>query len=78
MLHRGFLVAFVIVISLPGALYAAEKQWQAGVAKVNITPELPIWLSGTARATSQQRQSTTICGLRLWCSRTLPVIEPSW
>jgi neutral ceramidase len=27
---------------------ATEKQWQAGVAKVNISPELPIWLSGYA------------------------------
>ena len=27
---------------------AAEKQWQAGVATVNISPELPIWMSGYA------------------------------
>src|SRR5262245_42069479 len=27
---------------------AAEKGWQAGVARVNITPDLPIWLSGYA------------------------------
>jgi neutral ceramidase len=46
MLHCGFLVTFVIAFVLPGTLSAAEKQWQAGVAKVNITPELPIWLSG--------------------------------
>ena len=24
------------------------REWQAGVAKVNISPELPIWLSGYA------------------------------
>src|SRR4051812_28094011 len=38
------LVTFVVVLHSNAS--AAEKQWQAGVAKVNITPELPIWLSG--------------------------------
>ena len=42
----GLLITFVIAFALPGTSSAAEKQWQAGVAKVNITPELPIWLSG--------------------------------
>jgi hypothetical protein len=46
MLHRGFLITFIIAFVLTDTSYAAEKQWLAGVAKVNITPELPIWLSG--------------------------------
>ena len=36
----------VVVFVLPIASLAAEKQWHAGVARVNISPELPIWLSG--------------------------------
>ena len=51
MLHRRFLTTFVIALVVPGTLGAAEKQWLAGVAKVNITPELPIWLSGYASRT---------------------------
>src|SRR3954469_24898265 len=39
-------VTFVVVLHSHAS--AAEKQWQAGVAKVNISPELPIWLSGYA------------------------------
>jgi Neutral/alkaline non-lysosomal ceramidase, N-terminal len=35
-----------LLILMPESVTAAEKGWQAGVAKVNISPELPIWLSG--------------------------------
>ena len=56
MLHPRFLITFVIAFALPGTLAAAEKQWLAGVAKVNITPELPIWLSGYA---SRDRPAAT-------------------
>ena len=46
MLHRGFLFTLVVTSVLNTVGLAAEKQWRAGVAKVNISPELPIWLSG--------------------------------
>src|SRR3954464_5674188 len=45
-MHRGLMIALVLTLVLGSIGNAAEKQWQAGVAKVNITPELPIWLSG--------------------------------
>lgn len=48
MLHRTFIALTVILSVLASSAAAAEKGWQAGVAKVNITPELPIWLSGYA------------------------------
>jgi hypothetical protein len=35
-----------ILACAPLHAFATEKGWQAGVARVNITPELPIWLSG--------------------------------
>jgi hypothetical protein len=38
----------LLIIVASRASFAAEKGWQAGVARVNITPELPIWLSGYA------------------------------
>src|ERR1700761_6106721 len=49
MLNRALLLAFIFA----GALVytppvATAAGWQAGVAKVNISPELPIWLSGYA------------------------------
>lgn len=40
--------AIVTLLLFASIANAAEKGWQAGVAKVNITPELPIWLSGYA------------------------------
>src|SRR6476659_1940386 len=46
MLHRGFLFTLVVTSVLINIGAAAEKQWHAGVAKINISPELPIWLSG--------------------------------
>ena len=49
MIRRTVLV-FVLIASLSQctsrAARAADPQWKAGVAKVNISPELPIWLSG--------------------------------
>lgn len=46
---KSVLVTLALVASiLASSASAAEKGWQAGVAKVNITPELPIWLSGYA------------------------------
>ena len=41
-----FFVFLSYVVALHSNALAADKHWQAGVAKVNITPELPIWLSG--------------------------------
>src|SRR5215475_7169051 len=46
MTRNRILFAITIVFVLQCITNAAEKQWQAGVAKVNISPELPIWLSG--------------------------------
>src|SRR3954466_8416589 len=45
-MYRGLMVALVVTFAFGSVANAAEKQWQAGVAKVNISPELPIWLSG--------------------------------
>ena len=46
---RRSLIALLIVLAIAVQDVAAtEKQWLAGVATVNITPELPIWLSGYA------------------------------
>lgn len=47
MLHRGTFLVFLLAWQVSSAL-AAEGQWRAGVAGLNITPELPIWLSGYA------------------------------
>lgn len=46
MLRRGFLFAIFTVLFSQGTASAADGRWHAGVAKVNISPELPIWLSG--------------------------------
>jgi hypothetical protein len=43
---RNLLILPLVVSLVSSSTAAAEKQWRAGVAKVNITPELPIWLSG--------------------------------
>lgn len=43
---RSLVIALLIAAAASPTLLSAEKGWQAGVAKVNITPELPIWLSG--------------------------------
>ncbi len=48
MLRRVFIALVVVSPVLAASTTAAEKGWQAGAAKVNITPELPIWLSGYA------------------------------
>jgi neutral ceramidase len=45
MLGRVIVFTLVVGFAFQDAR-AAEKQWRAGVAKVNISPELPIWLSG--------------------------------
>lgn len=42
----AIVIAGMLMLCPPDATLAAEKGWRAGVAKVNITPELPIWLSG--------------------------------
>jgi hypothetical protein len=46
MLRSSILISCLLTVVWPEASIAVEKQWRAGVAKVNITPELPIWLSG--------------------------------
>jgi hypothetical protein len=40
------LVAIVVLLAAAGSSAGAEQHWRAGVARVNISPELPIWLSG--------------------------------
>src|SRR6188472_37820 len=46
MSYRGVFLALVVGLALQNTGAAADDQWHAGVAKVNISPELPIWLSG--------------------------------
>src|SRR6187200_221090 len=46
MFGRCLMFVLAVGITLQNVGWAAERQWQAGVAKVNISPELPIWLSG--------------------------------
>jgi hypothetical protein len=47
-----YLIVFVLIGMCPATVaWGEERQWQAGVARVNITPELPIWLSGYAART---------------------------
>src|SRR5215213_6485289 len=43
---RFLIFTLAVGFALQDISAAAEKQWHAGVAKVNISPELPIWLSG--------------------------------
>lgn len=48
-MHRFVLLSVYLTVSVFAVVKSAtadEKAWQAGVAKVNISPELPIWLSG--------------------------------
>src|SRR5207247_2277279 len=47
MLRRAlmFLVT-ILFLGISAVAIAADGQWRAGVARVNISPELPIWLSG--------------------------------
>src|ERR1700742_1544928 len=50
-MRSAFFITFVLLIvraSAAGPANAPEDLWKAGVAKVDITPELPIWLSGYA------------------------------
>jgi neutral ceramidase len=57
MFKRACLLALICggsLLCVPGVATAAG--WQAGVAKVNISPELPIWLSGYG---SRDRPATT-------------------
>ena len=46
-MSRITFIALIVLLVSPVAV-AVERGWQAGAAKVNITPELPIWLSGYA------------------------------
>jgi len=46
-IHRALLLTVMLLGQAPFVL-AAETQWRAGVARENISPELPIWLSGYA------------------------------
>jgi hypothetical protein len=46
MLKCRLVIAFVIALALSNVSSAAEKPWRGGVARANISPELPIWLSG--------------------------------
>src|SRR3954467_5588886 len=47
-MRRRFLVGVLAATSslFIASVAKADDQWHAGVAKVNISPELPIWLSG--------------------------------
>lgn len=44
-MHR-LLVSIIVLSFAPDLAAAAEHGWRAGVARVNISPDLPIWLSG--------------------------------
>ena len=46
-MSRIIFIALIVLLVSPIA-FAVHTNWQAGAAKVNITPELPIWLSGYA------------------------------
>lgn len=46
MLRPIFIVSLLVTFCLTAAAIAEDSPWKAGVARVNITPELPIWLSG--------------------------------
>ena len=39
-------IAFVVVLLLPNAAQSADAPWQAGAARVNITPEKYMWMAG--------------------------------
>ncbi|HEX4412022.1 MAG TPA: neutral/alkaline non-lysosomal ceramidase N-terminal domain-containing protein [Lacipirellulaceae bacterium] len=41
-------VGFIASLGVAAPVSAADALWKAGVAKVDITPEVPIWLSGYA------------------------------
>ncbi|MEX0614074.1 MAG: neutral/alkaline non-lysosomal ceramidase N-terminal domain-containing protein [Pirellulales bacterium] len=47
MLRIGIILSIILALHVSNAC-AAEAPWRVGVARVNITPELPIWLSGYA------------------------------
>jgi hypothetical protein len=55
MLRNVSALILLVVTTTPASL-AAEKGWKAGLARVNITPELPIWLSGYG---SRNKPATT-------------------
>jgi hypothetical protein len=42
----AFILSLVLAICVADVAIAADTPWKAGVARVNINPELPIWLSG--------------------------------
>jgi hypothetical protein len=50
------LLILSLIVTLVSSTAAAENTWRAGVARVNITPELPIWLSGYG---SRNKPATT-------------------
>lgn len=50
-MRHKLLPFLLLAISLCSPTYAKDLPWQTGVARVNITPELPIWLSGYAART---------------------------
>jgi hypothetical protein len=45
MIRASLLLTFVLICGTSSA-HADDPTWKAGVARVNISPELPIWLSG--------------------------------
>lgn len=48
MLMRASLLTFSVIAFLPGLQQAVAGDWKAGVAKVKITPEKPMWMMGYA------------------------------
>ncbi len=46
MIRCGFVYAIFAVLVSQVTASAADARWRAGAAKVNISPQLPIWLSG--------------------------------
>ncbi len=61
-LRQGWVAAIVLILSLSLPVCAAPRTLRAGSARVDITPEAPIWLSGYA---SRTHPSTGVL-TRLW------------
>jgi len=45
---RALMVSFLIVLLSMTSVPAASVVWKAGLARANITPKQPVWLSGYA------------------------------
>ena len=51
-MRARLLLGIALLLALDQSISAAVGQWKAGIAKVRITPERPIWLTGFAARTN--------------------------